>query len=107
MLQMLPLAVELESVTLPPAQKVSGPLAWMLGWAGTGFTVTTTGWLTWLVQPWATVRRLKLPELLTVMLLLVCPLLQRPAEGAESVTLPPWQKVVGPPAEIVGAVRLN
>jgi hypothetical protein len=38
--QLLPVAEEDVSVTLPPSQKVVGPLAIMVGLAGNGLTVT-------------------------------------------------------------------
>ena len=41
--QTLLVALLLERVTLPPAQKVVGPLGVMVGVAGSGFTVTTVG----------------------------------------------------------------
>ena len=40
MLQVLFVALLLVSTTLPPEQKVVGPLAVMVGVAGVGFTVT-------------------------------------------------------------------
>ena len=39
-LHTLPVALLLVSVTLPPAQKVNGPPALIVGVAGLGFTVT-------------------------------------------------------------------
>ena len=38
--QLLPVADEEVNVTLPPSQKVVGPLAFMVGVAGVGSTVT-------------------------------------------------------------------
>jgi hypothetical protein len=38
--QLLPVADEEVSITLPPSQKVVGPLAVMVGVAGNGLTVT-------------------------------------------------------------------
>jgi hypothetical protein len=38
--QLLPVADEEVNVTLPPSQKVVGPLVVMVGVAGIGFTVT-------------------------------------------------------------------
>ena len=52
--QRLPLGLLDNSVTLPPSQKVVGPLAVMEGVAGTGVTVTITGLETLEVQPEAT-----------------------------------------------------
>ena len=42
-LQMLPVALLEVRVTLSPEQKVVGPLAVIVGVAGVGLTVTTTG----------------------------------------------------------------
>ena len=42
-LQVFPEGLLEVSVTLPPAQKVSGPLGVMIGTAGEEVTVTTTG----------------------------------------------------------------
>ena len=39
-LQVLPVALEEVNVTLPPVQKVNGPLAEIVGVVGAGFTVT-------------------------------------------------------------------
>lgn len=92
-----------ESVTFPPAQKVVGPEAVMVGVAGSGLTVTAVG-AEVAEQPEASVTvTVKLPELLTVIDCVVAPLDQRndaPAL-AVSVTLPPAQKVVGPDGVIV------
>jgi hypothetical protein len=41
--QLLPLAADEVSVTLPPAQNVVGPLALIVGVGGLGFTVTAIG----------------------------------------------------------------
>jgi len=47
----LPLAALEVSVTLPPAQKVVGPLGVMVGVAGSGLTVTTVATEAALEQP--------------------------------------------------------
>lgn len=93
------------SVTLPPAQKVVGPPGVIEGVGGRGSTVTVAGADTALVQPFASeVCTVKVPELLTVMVCVVAPFdhSQESAGLAVSVTLPPAQKVVGPPAVMVG-----
>jgi hypothetical protein len=76
---------------------------------GLGITETFTGTETAEVQPAAIVLTLKLPELETVMLCVVSPELQRlpEAELEVSVTDPPAQKVVEPPAETVGVVGVG
>src|SRR5260221_11935849 len=90
------------SVTEPPLQNVVGPPAVIVA-CGLALTVTTVGALV-AVQPLAlpTVT-LKLPLALTVMACVVAPFDQRYDEAllAVSVTLPPAQNVVGPPAVIV------
>ena len=70
------------------------------------FTVTTTGEDVAEVQPLASVNDTVYdPEVVTLMLSFVAPVLHRlPAAALDvSVTLPPTQKVVAPPALIVGA----
>ena len=53
--QVLPLALLEVRVTLWPEQNVVGPPGVMVGAAGVGFTVTTTGVETALLQPlWTT-----------------------------------------------------
>jgi hypothetical protein len=95
------------SVTEPPAQNVVGPDEVTAGVAGLAFTVTATGALVAL-QPFALVTvTLYEPLAVTLTDCVVAPLDQRyvrPA-GALRVTLPPWQKVVGPEAPIVAAGR--
>ncbi len=90
------------SVTLPPEQNVVGPSAVMLA-VGFAFAVTTVGDDAAL-HPLAFVTvTLKLPLALTVMACVVAPVDQRydaPLD-AVNVTLPPAQKVVGPPGVMV------
>jgi hypothetical protein len=102
-LHTFPEALLLVSTTLPPAQKVVGPPALMVG-VGKGLTVTVVPVLVAL-QPLLVTVTLNVPLLLTVMLWVVAP------PGLHtlpevlllvSTTLPPAQKVVGPPALIVG-----
>jgi hypothetical protein len=92
------------SVTDPPAQNVVGPPAVTVA-TGSGFTVTVTG-EPWDEQPFAFVTETEYwPAWETVIDCVVAPVDQRyvkPA-GAFSVTLPPAQNVVGPPAAITGA----
>ena len=70
------------------------------------FTVTTTGEDVADVQPLASVNDTVYdPEVATLILCVVAPVLHRlPAAALDvSVTLPPTQKVVAPPALMVGA----
>jgi len=97
------------SVTLPPAQNVSGPPAVIVGVAGKLFTVTVVGVEEADVQPAAFVTCTEYdPVALTVMLEVVAPVDQRYEVPAleVSVTLPPVQKVNGPPAVIVGVAGI-
>ena len=55
MLHTLPVALLLVSTTLPPAQKVVGPLAVIVGVAGIGFTTTLVAALVALQPPLVTV----------------------------------------------------
>ena len=89
-------------MTLPPAQKVVGPLAVIVG-VGFGFTVTAVAAEVPL-QPFVVTVTLYVPLVVTLIDCVVAPFDQRydPPLDAVSVTLPPAQKVVGPPAVIVG-----
>src|SRR6185436_18527608 len=90
------------SVTLLPAQNVVGPPAVIVA-LGSAFTVTVVG-AEVALQPLASVTvTLYEPLALTLMDCVVAPFDQRYelALEAVSVTLPPAQKVVGPPAVIV------
>ena len=100
----LPLAEEDVSVTLPPEQKVVGPPAVIVGVAGVGFTVTVVGAEVAEQVPLLTAT-LYVPPAETVIDWVVCPPGDQVfpvGEDDVSVTLPPEQKVVGPPAVIVG-----
>ena len=66
---------EAVSITLPPLQKVVGPLAVIVA-AGTGFTVTTTDEDV-VVHPAVVTATLKLPAVATVIDWVVAPLFQR------------------------------
>ena len=100
----LPLAEEEVNTTLPPAQNVNGPPAEIVGVAGIGFTVTVVPADVAEVQPPLVTETVYVPEVETVIDCVVAPVDQRfpLAEEEVNTTLPPAQKVVGPPAEIVG-----
>lgn len=105
-LHRLPDAADDVRITLSPGQNARGPDAVMVGAAGVGLTVTTTdadGGLVQLPTVWVTVY---VPDAETVILCVVAALLQVLPVGTLDVrtTLPPWQNVSGPLAEIVGAV---
>jgi hypothetical protein len=76
---------------------------------GLGVNVVLIGAETAEVQPPATVCTVKLPVLETVILWVVSPVFQRlpEAELEVRVTEPPVQKLVGPLAEMVGALGLG
>ena len=105
----LPVADEDVSTTLPPAQKVSGPPAVMVGAAGAGLTVTVVPAEAGDVQPLTVLVTVYVPDVVTVMLCVVAPVDQTlpVADEEVSTTLPPAQKVVVPPAVIVGAVGIG
>jgi hypothetical protein len=91
------------SVTEPPAQKVVGPPAVIVG-VGSGLTVTEVADDV-AEQPFASVTvTLYEPDALTAIDCVVAPVLHKydEAEDAVSVTEPPTQNVVGPPAVIDG-----
>src|SRR6266550_912004 len=96
-------ADEAVRVTAPPAQNVVGPPAVIVG-VGSGLTVTVVA-AEVAVQPFASVTvTVNEPDVLTLIDCAVAPLDHKyvvPA-GAVSVTEPPTQNVVGPPAVIVG-----
>lgn len=101
--QTFPLVADEVSTTFPPAQKVSGPLAVIVGTAGFGFTVTKISFEVPVAQEAALVNVTDIVWL-TVMLFVCSPVDQRFPVLSEDVmvTLPPWQKVVGPEAVIDG-----
>jgi hypothetical protein len=104
LLQVLPFVAEEVSTTESPLQKVVFPPAEIVGVDGFAFTVTTVAWELSDLHPFTVLRTLNDPEVRTVMLLEVEPLLQVLPFVAEEVrtTDSPLQKVVFPPAEIVG-----
>ena len=101
--QVFPVADEEVKVTEPPAQKVVGPLAVIVGVGGSGFTVTVTGKDITPHNPVETLT-VNVPPAVTVMDCVVAPVDHEFPVVAEEVntTEPPEQKVVGPPAVIVG-----
>jgi hypothetical protein len=102
--QTFPEAEDEVSVTLPPEQKVVGPPAVIVGVAGVGFTVTVVVADVAEHVPLLT-DTLYVPPAETVIDCVVCPPGDQVfpvAEDEVSVTLPPEQNVVGPPAVIVG-----
>jgi hypothetical protein len=102
--QTFPVADEDVSTTLPPAQKVKGPPAEIVGVAGIGFTVTVVPADATEVQPPLVRVTVYVPDVETVIDCVVAPVDQTFPVADEDVntTLPPAQKVKGPPAEMVG-----
>ena len=91
--------------TLPPAQKVVDPTGVIVGTAGVGFTVTLIVFETAEVQPNAMMAVVNAPEVVTTSVWFapeVGDQLFPAALDEVSVTLPPEQNVVGPPAEMIG-----
>lgn len=95
-------ALEVRS-TLSPLQNVIGPFGVILGTGGKGFTVIKTGNEVDLHPLEPTLLTVKLPEVFTTILWVVSLVLHKfNVEKLEvSVTLSPWQKVLGPVIEIV------
>jgi hypothetical protein len=104
-----PLAEEDVNTTLPPAQKVVGPPALMVGVAGSGFTVTVVPAEVAEVQPAVVTATVYVPDVETVIDCVVAPVDQTfpVAEDEVKTTLPPAQKVNGPPAVIVGVAGIG
>ena len=102
--QRFPLADDEVSVTLPPVQKLNGPLAEIVGVVGKAVTVTVVPAEVAEVQPPLVTETVYVPDVETVIDCVVSPVDQRfpLADEEVSVTLPPAQKLNGPPAEIVG-----
>jgi len=102
--QTFPLAEEDVKTTLPPAQKVNGPPAEIVGVEGSGFTVTVVPAEVADVQPPLVTATVYVPDVETVIDCVVAPVDQTFPLADEDVntTLPPAQKVNRPPAEIVG-----
>lgn len=101
-----PVAAEEVNTTLPPAQKVVGPPAVIVGVAGKALTVTVVPADAAEVQLPLSTETVYVPAADTVIDCVVAPFDQRFPVAAEEVntTLPPVQKVVAPPAVIVGVV---
>jgi hypothetical protein len=102
--QRFPLAEDDVKVTEPPAQNVVEPPAVMVGVVGFAFTVTTVA-VEVAVQPEPfVIVTVYEPEELTVMDCDVAPVdhVFPLAADEVNVTEPPLQKVVGPPAVMVG-----
>lgn len=100
----LPVAEEEVNVTDPGEQKVVGPPAVIVGVAGNGLTVTlVTAEVRVHPAAFETVT-VNEPDVVTVIVCVVAPFDHKYEvdAGAESVTEPPAQNVVGPPAVIVG-----
>jgi len=103
-LHVFPLAMLDVSTTFPPWQNVVGPLELTVG-AGLLFTVTLTGAdAPEQLLEFVTVTEY-VPAAFTVIDCVVAPVLHMfPVDELEvRTTLPPWQKVVGPPAVTVVA----
>ena len=108
--QLFPLALLEVKVTEPPAQKVVGPPGVIVGVGKDEFTVTTVGKEVREVQPATTAKTVTLCEVVTVVVVVKSPVLQLfPLDALEvSTTLPPVQKVVGPPLIVgVGGIGLT
>jgi Cu/Ag efflux protein CusF len=102
--QTFPVAEDEVKTTLPPAQNVNGPPAEIVGVEGSGFTVTVVPADVAEVQPPLVTATVYVPDVETVIDCVVAPVDQTfpVAEEDVNTTLPPAQKVNGPPAEIVG-----
>ena len=102
--QVFPVADEDVNTTLPPAQKVVGPPAEIVGVAGKAVTVTVVPTELAEVQPPLVTFTVYVPDAETVIDWVVAPVdhVFPVADEEVKTTLPPAQKVNGPPAEIVG-----
>ena len=102
--QVFPVAEDDVKTTDPPEQKVVGPPAVMVGAVGIEFTVTVVPADDEDVQPDAVAVTVYVPAVETVIEGVVAPVDQVLLDPADDVrpTDPPEQKVVGPPAVIVG-----
>jgi hypothetical protein len=107
--QRLPVADDEVKVTLPPVQNVTGPPAVIVGVAGIGFTVTVVPADAAEVQPALVTVTVYVPPVVTVIDWVVAPVDHTlPVADEElKVTLPPAQKVVGPPGVIVGVAGIG
>ncbi len=102
--QRFPLADDDVNTTLPPAQNVNGPPAEIVGVAGKAVTVTVVPAEVAEVQPPLVTATVYVPDVETVIDCVVAPVDHKfpLADDEVKTTLPPAQKVVGPPAEMVG-----
>lgn len=105
----MPFALLDVSVTLPPWQNVVGPPGVITGVGGIGFTVTTVAADWRLMHPSPEPVTVYDPLTVAMYCCAVAPPIGVPsryhcplAELEVSVTLPPWQNVVGPPGVMVG-----
>ena len=107
--QTFPLADEEVKTTLPPEQKLRGPPAEIVGVAGVGFTVTVVPADVADVQPAVVTATVYVPDVETVIDCVVAPVDQTfpLAEEDVNTTLPPAQKVNGPPAVMVGVAGIG
>ena len=105
--QRLPVAEDEVNIT-EPEQNVVGPLAVIVGTAGKAFTVTLVAAEVAEHKPLVTVTEY-VPEAETVIACVVSPVDHRLsiAEDEVKITESPAQKVVGPPAEIVGVAGVG
>lgn len=101
--QVFPVVDEEVKVTDPPAQKINGPLAVIVGIGGSGLTVTITGAEVAKHAPLETTT-VYVPLVATKILDVISPFDQvfPVADEEVKVTLSPSQNVVGPLAVIVG-----
>jgi hypothetical protein len=102
--QTFPVADDDVNTTLPPAQKVNGPPAVMVGAEGNAVTLTVVPAEVAEVQPPLVTATVYVPDAETVIDCVVAPVDHKlpVADDEVNTTLPPAQKVNGPPAEIVG-----
>lgn len=90
---------------MPPVQNVVGPPAVIVGEGGIGFTVTVVPAEGADVQPDTVTVTVYVPAVVTIIDWVFAPVDHKlpVADDEVNVTLPPTQKVVGPPGVIVGA----
>ena len=104
----MPVADDEVKTTEPPEQNVVGPLVVIVGTVGKAFTVTLVAVEVVEHKPLVTVTEYD-PEAKTVIACVVSPVDQRLSivEDEVKITESPAQKVVGPPAEIVGVAGVG
>lgn len=100
----LPIGEDEVRTTLPPIQNVVGPPALIVGVGGIGFTVTVVPADGADEQPATVTVTVYVPAVETLIDCVVAPVDHKlsVADDEVKVTLPPVQKVVGPPGVIVG-----